>query len=343
MHTVETGAGRRYKVRWREGGRNRARHFERLGDARAFDSEMRRRRQAGGLPIIASTVTLADYAERWLRESRRTLAPRTREVYAVQLDLRIEPMLGGYKLTEITPPVVRDFITRMERAKTKRPSIVKTCAVLQSILTQAVTDGLIERNPVALVRKPSQRRTREPDIIPPSIVEAIRAQLDELRDRTLVSVLAYAGLRPESEAATLTWRQVGQRSLSIHATKTGKARQVRLLEPLADDLAEWGKHGRRGRVFDHKGAWSRDDWRNWVRRVYRPAAIKAGLPETTRPRDLRGSFASLLIAEGQTVVEVAAQLGHSPVMCLQSYAGVFAEYDPADRRGAESLILEARR
>lgn len=340
MHKVETGAGRRYKVRWREGGRNRARHFERLGDARAFDSEMRRRRQAGGLPILASNVSLGDYAERWLKDAKRTHAPRTLEVYAVQLDLRIEPMLGGYKLTEITPPVVRDFITGMERAKTGKPSIVKTCAVLQSILGQAATDGLIDRNPVALVRKPSQRRTREPDIIAPKVVEAIRAELGA-RDATLVSVLAYAGLRPESEAITLTWRQVGKQSLSIHATKTGKSRQVRLLAPLAEDLSAWGKR-RRGLVFDHGGAWTRDDWRNWVRRVYRPAAIEAGLAKTTRPRDLRGSFASLLIAEGQSIVEVAAQLGHSPAMCLQSYAGVFAEYDPADRKSAESMIAEAR-
>lgn len=341
MHRLDTPRGRKWKVRWREGGRNRARHFDKLEDARNFEGEMRRRRQAGTVSAVASKTTVADYAERWLL-GRTDLAARTRDVYATQLDLRIDPMLGGYKLAEINPPVVREFIARMQAAKTGGPTIVKTCTVLQSMLGQAVEDGLIDRNPLTGVRKPPQRRTREPDVVPPATVEAIRGQL-ELRDRTLVSVLAYAGLRPESEAVVLTWRSVGERTLSIHATKTGRARQVRVLEPLREDLALWAESGKRGLVFDHDGAWSRDDWRNWTRRVYRPAAIKAGLDKATRPRDLRGSFASLLIAEGMNVVEVAQQLGHSPAMCLNSYAGVFADYDPANRKTAVEQIMEARR
>jgi len=49
-------------------------------------------------------------------------------------------------------------------------------------------------------------------------VEAIRTRLLALgrtRDATLVSLLAYAGLRPESEAVTLTWEQVGARAIFI--------------------------------------------------------------------------------------------------------------------------------
>ena len=67
------------------------------------------------------------------------------------------------------------------------------------------------------------------------------------------------------------------------------------------------------------------------------------MPEDTRPRDLRGSFASLLIAEGQTVVEVAQQLGHSAQTCLKDYARAFADYDPRRRRRAETIIATARK
>ena len=72
------------------------------------------------------------------------------------------------------------------------------------------------------------------------------------------------------------------------------------------------------------------------------AAINARLDETTRPRDLHGSFASLLIWEGQTVVEVAEQLGHSTEMCLRAYAGVFAEFSIEERVSAEQVIRAAR-
>jgi hypothetical protein len=73
-----------------------------------------------------------------------------------------------------------------------------------------------------------------------------------------------------------------------------------------------------------------------------PVAREVGLRQDTRARDLRGSFPSLLIFEGMNVVEVAEQLGHSAQTCLEDYAGVFAEFDPANRRAAEDVINEAR-
>ncbi len=345
VHLVETPQGRKYKVRWREGGRNRARHFDRHKDAQLFDSEVRRRRQAGDLILLTSRgVTVADYAATWWETyAEPDLSPRTLEVYAFQLDLRILPMLGGYRLREVTPAVVREFMAQMRSQEVADASIVKTCTVLQSMLALAVIDGLITRNPVAVVRKPPQRRKRDPDLVPPATVERIRAKLKQ-RDATLVSVLAYAGLRPESEAVTLTWRQIGERSMRIQATKTGRQRQVRLLAPLVQDLTAWRKTSPgRGLVFPaSNGVWTRDDWRNWLRRIYRPAAKAAGLPADTRPRDLRGSFASLLIWEGMNVVEVAQQLGHSAQTCLRDYAGVFEEFTVERRVPAEESIRKAR-
>jgi hypothetical protein len=44
-----------------------------------------------------------------------------------------------------------------------------------------------------------------------------------------------------------------------------------------------------------------------------------------RPYDLRHSFVSLLIAQGASVVEVAAQAGHAPTMTLDTYAHLFDE------------------
>ena len=67
------------------------------------------------------------------------------------------------------------------------------------------------------------------------------------RDAIFVSLLAYAGLRP-SEALALKWSDVGKRTILVEraasygvekGTKTLVSRNVRLLEPLARDLAEW--------------------------------------------------------------------------------------------------------
>ena len=75
--------------------------------------------------------------------------------------------------------------------------------------------------------------------------------------------------------------------------------------------------------------------------MFKPAAAACGL-EGLVPYDLRHSYASLLIHEGQSVVEVAAQLGHSPQMTLSTYAHVMAELANAERISAEEQIRAAR-
>lgn len=91
----------------------------------------------------------------------------------------------------------------------------------------------------------------------------------------------------------------------------------------------------------HGGPWSDDDYRNWRGRVFRPAALEAGL-QRPRPYDLRHSFVSLLIQEGVSIVEVARQAGHSPEECLRTYAHTFEEFDAAERLSAEEAIIAAR-
>jgi integrase len=149
-------------------------------------------------------------------------------------------------------------------------------------------------------------------------------------DATLVSVLAYAGLRP-GEAIGLRWDDVGQRTLLVErsvafgqlkATKTGGTRTVRLLSPLAEDLAAWRNATRQNApthlVFPAPDGspWNADRARNWRKRAFAEAARAAGAA-AARPFDLRHSFVSLLIAQGATVVDVARQAGHAPTMALE--------------------------
>ena len=73
--------------------------------------------------------------------------------------------------------------------------------------------------------------------------------------------------------------------------------------------------------LDRDRAVPRPPWKN---RVYNPAARRAGLA-SVRPYDLRHAFVSLLLAEGRSVVDVAAQAGHAPTMTLDTYAHVMAD------------------
>lgn len=351
-----------YVVRWVEVDKHRARNFARKADAEAFEAEVKRQSRLAelGLPDPgAGRITLAEFArEWWAYHAEPNLATATRRHYAELFDRHVLQQLGGLELRELTPDVIEDFAADLKRSGVGDPTVRKTLALVQSVLARAVARGRIPRNPVAAIRKPPQRRARP--VSPPSLaaVEQLRAELRDagrLRDATLVCVLAYAGLRP-GEALGLRWREIGERTLTISGsvvlgeektTKTGGHRSVRLLTPLAADLAEWRlASGRRTLsvfVFPRSDGrhWCDTDWRNWRRRVYVPNAVAVGI-ERPRPYDLRHLFVSLLLAEGANVVEVARQAGHAPSMSLDTYGHVIEELAGVERVSANDAIRRAR-
>ncbi len=148
---------------------------------------------------------------------------------------------------------------------------------------------------------------------------------DRHLDATLVSVLAYAGLRP-GEAIGLRWHDIGERTILVErsvafgqlkSTKTSSTRSVRLLGPLKDDLRAWRDQASRTAETDlvfpapDGSPWNANRARNWRKRAFAEAAAHAGVPPA-RPYDLRHSYVSLLIAQGATVVEVARQARTRP-------------------------------
>jgi hypothetical protein len=92
-----------------------------------------------------------------------------------------------------------------------------------------------------------------------------------------------------------------------------RERLVALLAPLAQDLAEWrllfGRPSGRELIVPrvYGGEWTKTDWDNWRRRVWRPAALAAGVTGDMRPYRVRGSFVSLLLWEGRSLAYVAEQ------------------------------------
>ncbi len=159
-------------------------------------------------------------------------------------------------------------------------------------------------------------------------------------------MLAYAGLRPIEDRGC-TCGDLRDRTLHVFATKTGRARDVDLIAPLAQDLEEWRVACGRppGELIIPRpsgGAWTREDWANWRRRVRRPAAIEAGLTGDLRPYRLRGSFVSLLLWEGRSLTYVAEQAGHSVATLARHYAGTMRELETRPRVPAAEAVRRAR-
>jgi len=131
-----------------------------------------------------------------------------------------------------------------EEANLRKPA-EKAWVVLSSMFGRAEAWGWVQRNPVRAAKKPKKKHSRRiPRALLVADVEAIRSSMTQ-RDATLVSVLAYAGLRP-GEALALKWGDIRDdtihvsRALSLgeeKATKTGRSRTVSVIPALRWDLA----------------------------------------------------------------------------------------------------------
>jgi integrase len=349
----------RWASRGRVGGRGSRsfnKRFLRKEDAVRWDTEQTRKKQLGGL-VMSSDMTLDEYGVGWWKRAVQELAVSTARNYEGVLGRHVLPRLGSVRLSDLTPPVVSRFQSELRSAEVGKATIRLAMSVLSAICRDAVERGEMVANPVQAVKKLSAPRVRKVVCLAPVSVESLRFEMPTTADALLISVLAYAGLRP-GEALALTWGDVGEGTLRVDKslsfgeekeTKTRKNRSVRILKPLAEDLRAarlalgripYGSE----RIFARSdgGAWTDWDYRNWRRRVFKEAVKRAKLSPSLRPYDLRHSFCSLLIAEGQSAVEVAAQAGHSPRVTLDTYAHVMGEVLDGEFKDAATAIQEAR-
>jgi integrase len=351
-----------FRVRFTDAsGSRRSETFDQIDDALDFQAKLRLLRRRDALnELDAGRETLEAFVAEWWRDyATVNLAHNTLQTYAVVWNRHALPRLGPLQLRQVTPPVVARFRRDLAAAGVGNEAIKKTMTMLQGVFARAVEWGRLPVNPLQAVRKPtSTRRAVVP--LAPMRVEQVRAAL--LANRTngvleavLVSVLAYAGLRPE-EALALEWGHIRDRTILIEQVnidgviqprqKTRRPpRTVDLLTPLSEDLDELRSRNDGGFVFPRsdRKPWTAVDWRNWRRRGYQRVANQLAVHDR-RPYSLRHSFASLLIHERRlTIVEIAQQMGHSATTLLQTYAHVIAELKAQAPVSAEGRIQEARR
>ena len=184
-----------------------------------------RRRQQLGQAAVPDDVPLCEFIETyWRLHAVPNLSPATRDLYSRVWALHILPRLGDYGVRELTPKRLTRFRAELEQRRRRHRDVVKAMTIVQSILSFAVSEELVEYNAAAGVTKPRYERAREPHIFLPADVEADPRASSSLRDRTLVSVLAYSGPRPEEVVCRLTWNDVGEQAIRYVDTKRHRIR-----------------------------------------------------------------------------------------------------------------------
>ena len=336
-----------FRVMWRDAdGVQRSKSFGVLSEAKRFDAELK----LGHSPtrrVSDSKTRISTWIDEWFATYSQEWAITTVKQRGSICDKWIVPLIGHQPLASFTQRSVRRFRQDMIDAGASSNTINSVLAVLSAAFTAAAEQDLIDGNPVRGVRRLRTKKSAA-QALTPLEVEEYRHWMPTARDRVVVSLIAYAGLRP-AEVCGLQWRQVTDHHIIVDQsaqdatlvpTKTNRVRTVELCDALRDELDAVG----RGDPDDFVVTGSRGgilSWKNWFRRVWVPAGQHVGY--RFRPYDLRHTFASLQIHSGKNVMQVAGELGHAnPTMTLNVYGHVFSEAQVASRVTVDDAIRAAR-
>jgi integrase len=239
---------------------------------------------------------------------------------------------------EIHPADVRSWLSGLQATGLSASSCRQAYHLLSAIMRTAVEDGRIATSPCSGIKLPRLPQV-EMAYLSPEQLRSLLAAIDP-DYRLLIEVLAIAGLRFGEAAALRRSRCDLQRSrlliaesladvsgaLHFGPPKTHQRRRVTLplfmCQRLADELADPDDED--ALVFQApRGGPIR--YTNFARRVWKPALLRAQLPDMGL-HALRHTCAALLIAQGAHPKAIQSHLGHRSITTtLDRYGHLFED------------------
>jgi integrase len=141
--------------------------------------------------------TVADWLAQWrvttLAVSDRKLA--TREMYTHLCRKHLEPApFGAITLDRLRPTDIEALVLKLKDRKLSDSTVRSVYTVLRLALDGAVRDGLLARNPAAVVKRPGLARREAKHATAVDVTALLRAA-DGLRYRDVLVLIAATGMR----------------------------------------------------------------------------------------------------------------------------------------------------
>ncbi|WP_228266486.1 tyrosine-type recombinase/integrase [Ornithinimicrobium ciconiae] len=272
------------------------------------------------------------YARAWLEH--RDIKPRTRALYARQLDRFLLPAFADMSLRDFTPAVVRVWYSELD--PTRPTQRAHAYGLLRSILATAVADEVLAANPCRIRGGSVTTRARR---VEPATLDQLETLVRRMpaRYQALVIIGAWCGLR-FGEMAELRRADINLTARVLHVRRgvvridgqvtvgTPKSaagiRDVaippHLIPVLQSHLDVHVAPGRDALVFPSVTDPDIQVHPNTLYRHWYKAREAAGRPDL-RIHDLRHTGAVLAARTGATLAELMARIGHSTPQAALRY------------------------
>lgn len=344
VRTSRHGRGKRWRVTWHDdAGEPRSEAFHKKVDAERRRTKIESDQLRGEyVDPRTARMTVGEWCETWLHgyATRRPATVRQARVHLAQ----IRAEFGNVRLSAVRPSHVRSWTSRLRAEGLSQSYVYALHARLSQIMTDAVHDGVLTRNPCSRRTAPASG-TQRPYV---ATTEQIWALRDTMPARYQAAVLlgAFAGLRV-GEACGLRVEDVDFMRGVVYPTaqypaeplKTDTSKTpVPIPQTLSAELSAHVARWRAETVLTNRHGRQLEPWR--LESAVRTARGKVdGLPAGFRFQDLRHYFASLLIASGADVKVVQARLRHaSAKTTLDTYGHLWPDSDESTRAAVEKVL-----
>lgn len=348
--TTRYGVGKRWRARYvDERGREHSAMFARKVDAqRWLDGQVAS--VVGGRHVAPADaqLTVSQWCDMWLKGYA---VNRESTVRQAQTHIRqIEQEFGHIPLTAVRPSEVKAWVARLRAGDVEASYIYALHSRLSQIMSDAVHDGVLGRNPCSRRTSPPMGKAK----LYVATTEQVWAIHDAVPDHLRVAVLlgAFAGLRV-AEVSGLRVADVDFIRGVVHPKqqwgdkplKTAGSGQV---IPIPQDLAlllsaSVQKYPSTMMVTNGSGTDRCGPW--IIERAIRDVREKIdGLPDGFSFHDLRHYLASLLIASGADIKTVQARMRHATARTtLDTYGHLWPDADESTRTMIGKTIADRTR
>lgn len=275
----------------------------------------------------AGARTWGDWVSEWW--PTRDVEPSTLLRDESRRKNHLDERWGPVPLVDITRHDVKAWAT--ELLLSMAPATRDRCvALLSASLVAAVDAEILTGNPAARLRLAKTDNTRE-RFLTKDEAFALLDEIPEGVNRAIAALLLGTGVR-WGEAAGATVQRLDAQGAQFRVAETWddklkqpkaypKGRRRRTV-PVPDWTLEHLEPLTDGRKTGYLFLSSEDtplDHHNYYRRVWTPAATRAGLDDV-HIHDARHTYASWLIQQGVSLAEVGRLLGHVSALTTQRYA-----------------------
>lgn len=321
-------------------------------------------------------ITVGQWMDIWRKEYSGGIKSSTVDQYRTQVEQHIKPALGAVLLSKLTAPMIQSMYNQKHRERQADPkgraglsakSIKNLHGVLHESLDQAVKLGYIRVNPCNACELPRIERHEIKPLTDSEVGRFLKAIQGHKYER-LFTVMVFSGMR-QGEALGLRWSCVDLTAGTIRVdrqlqkeripggggqyrlveTKTSNTRTIAVAPFVVDVLKAQKKAQAENKLL--LGPEWKNDWdlvfthedgshlaAETTYKCFKRAAKQIGV-DTARLHDLRHTFATLSLQNGDDLKTVSDALGHSNISTTaNTYAHVTERMKKESANRMERLI-----